>query len=109
MDLHDIGSLSGGFPKRFEHPIRLEGLHDEIARTRLNGLHDHVLLAHRGAHHHVGARIDGADLLEGGDAVHLGHRDVHRHDVRAELLELFHGLGAVRRLAHDLVAVLGVF
>ena len=46
------------------------------------------------------------DLLQGGESVLLGHRDVQRGELGPELLEARHGLAAVAGLTDDLVATL---
>src|SRR3954454_15525094 len=102
------GVLALGLAQRLldrrEDTIGLEGLHDEVLGAELDRLQDLGLLAQGGAHDHLGAGIDGDDLLEGGEAVLLGHGDVQRHDVGAQLLEPLHRLRTVGCLANDLVA-----
>ena len=48
-------------------------------------LHDPGLIAERRQHEHPHARVVGDDALGCLDAVHLGHRQIHQHDVRLQL------------------------
>src|SRR6266849_1322857 len=89
---------------RFEDPGRLEGLHHEILGPGLDRLDDQCLLAHRAAHENLRVGILLADLAHGLDPTHVGHDDVHRHEVGLELAVLLHGLQPRFRLADDLEA-----
>jgi hypothetical protein len=86
----------------FEHPARLEWLDDEILGARLDGLDDQRLLPHGAAHQHARRRVELADLPHRIDAAHVRHHDVHRDEVRPQLLVLLHGLHARLRLTDDL-------
>ena len=48
-----------------EHPARLEGLHDEVLRARLDRLDDQRLLSHRAAHQDLRPRVELRDLADG--------------------------------------------
>jgi hypothetical protein len=85
---------------------RLEGLGDERLRAGLNRLDNQRLLAHRGAHDDLGVGIVRDDLLDRGDAVHLGHDHVHRHEVGLKLFVLLYRLDAILSLSNDFKAVL---
>src|SRR5690554_496671 len=80
-------------------PGGLERLHEKIFRSGLQRLDHHGLLAHRGAHDDLRVGIDLHDLLDGVDAVHDRHRNVHGDDVGLQLLVELHGLLAVGRFA----------
>src|SRR6476661_144753 len=67
-----------------EHATRLERLDDEILRARLNRLDDERLLPHRAAHENLRSRILFANLAHGVDTAHVGHDDVHRHQIGLE-------------------------
>jgi hypothetical protein len=54
------------------------------------------------------ARPGGDDPARRLDPVHVGHADVHQHDVGALALGQRDGLGAVAGLADDLHVLLGV-
>src|SRR4051795_2297502 len=99
--------LRQGFRDRFLDALGLEGLHDEVAGAELDRLEHLGLLAQRGAHDHAGARVELDDLLEGGEAVLLGHRDVEGRELGLELLEAGDRLIAVAGLPDHLVAALG--
>src|SRR5680860_294443 len=87
--------LTQSFVHRAEHAIGLEGLHDEVLGPDLDRLEHLGLLSEGGAHDHAGTRIEGHDLLQRGQAVLLGHGDVQRGDLGAQLLVLRDGLVAV--------------
>src|SRR6185437_7586666 len=78
----------------FEHAAGLEGLDDER------------LLAHRAAHEDPRMRIHLADLAHRVDAAHVGHDDVHRHEIGTKLLVLLHGLRSRLRFTDDLESCL---
>src|ERR1700730_19156022 len=81
--------------ERVEHAVRLEWLQYEILRASLERLHDDRLLAH-GCHHcHACVGVHLADFFEGGEAVHLGHGDVHEDGIRMMLGVLLARLEAV--------------
>ena len=60
-----IGPLPSGIPQdgidRFHQAVLLEGLDDKILDAGLYRLDYHGLLAHGGAHHHIGLVVLGAD------------------------------------------------
>src|SRR3954451_5292936 len=89
---------------RGQDAVGLERLDHEVLGAELDRLQDLGLLAQGRAHDHLRAGVDGDDLPQGGEAVLLGHGDVERHDIGAQLLEALHRLGAVGRFANDLVA-----
>src|SRR5207253_7403510 len=66
---------------RLENPRRLEWLHDEVLRARLDRLDDECLLAHGRAHENPRRRIELADFAHRVDAAHIRHNDVHRYEV----------------------------
>src|SRR3954451_6575881 len=71
---------------RFVDAVGLERLDDEVAGAELDRLEDLGLLPEGGAHDHPGGGVDRDDLLEGGEAVLLGHRDVERGHLGTQLL-----------------------
>src|SRR5437773_889142 len=85
-----------------QHATRLEGFDDEILRACLNRFHHQRLLAHRAAHQDLRLRIDLADLADRIDAAHVGHDDVHRHEIRPKLAKLLDRFEPGLRLARDL-------
>src|SRR5689334_23278248 len=87
---------------RLEHARWLERLHHEVLGARLNRLDYQRLLAHRAAHEDLGVGIALADFPDGLDSAHVGHDDVHGHEIGLELAELLHRLEARLRLTHDL-------
>ncbi len=87
---------------RFENATGLERLDDEVLRAGLDRFDDERLLPHRAAHEDSRARVELADLAHGVDAAHVGHHDVHRHQIGAELAVLLYGLKSRLRLADDL-------
>src|SRR4051794_33487828 len=72
---------------RLEHALGLERLDDEVAGAELDRFEHLGLLAQGGAHDHACCGVDLDDLLEGGEAVLLGHRDVEGRELGFELLE----------------------
>jgi len=86
---------------RFEHATRLERLDHEVARSCLQRFLDESLLSHRAAHENSRPGIQLRDLLHGLDATHLGHDDVHRHEIRLELLVLLDRLLSVLGFPDD--------
>src|SRR5205814_383737 len=91
----------------FEDARRLERLHDEVLRSRLDRLDHQRLLPHRAAHQdlRVGILLD--DLAHGIDAAHVRHDDVHGHEIGLELSVFLDRLGPRLRFAHDLETGLG--
>src|SRR5690349_14854722 len=87
-----------------EDAVRLERLDDEVLRAALDRLEHLRLLAEGRAHDDLGGGIEREDVLEGGEAVLLGHGDVERREVGTQLLELRERLDAVAGFADDLVA-----
>ena len=85
----------------------LTALYDEILGTCLDGLDNHGLLSHGRTHNYLGSAICLSDLLEGLDAVHLRHSDVHQHQVGTQLLVLLHGHRPVLCFTCNGVAVFG--
>src|SRR3954454_12313330 len=112
------GQVSGGAVKQavarlaerladgLEDAVGLERLDHEVLGAELDRLEHLGLLAEGGAHDHAGGRVQLDDLLEGGEAVLLGHRDVERHHLRLELLEASDRLRAVADLSDHFVAAL---
>src|SRR4051812_49971784 len=92
---------------RGEDAVGLERLDHEVLRAELDRLEDLGLLAQRGAHDHPCGGLELHDVLERGQAVLLGHRDVQRHDLGPELLEAGDRLHAVAGLADHLMTALG--
>src|SRR4051812_34940374 len=102
----ETGALTERLADGLVDAVGLEGLDDEVAGAELDRLEDLGLLAEGGAHDHAGGGVDRNDLLEGGEAVLLGHRDVERRHLGAQLLEAGDGFDAVAGLPDDLVAAL---
>jgi hypothetical protein len=75
-----------------------------VARAFLQSGHDVLLVSHRGDHDDAGFGVLADDALGGLDAFHLGHGDVHEHDVGTGALILGDGGAAVASLARDLSA-----
>src|SRR5215210_803795 len=92
---------------RLQHARGLERLDHEVPRAGLDGLDHQRLLAHGAAHQDLGAGVFPDDLAHGVDPAHVGHHDVHRHQVGLELAVLLHRLHARLGLGHDLEAGLG--
>src|SRR6266699_3668712 len=90
-----------------EDARRLERLHYEILRPRLNRLDHERLLAHRAAHEDlaVGARLD--DLAHRIDAALVRHHAVHGDEIGLELAVFLDRLGPRLRFSHDLESRLG--
>src|SRR5215218_2149466 len=86
----------------FEDSAGLERFYDEILCTSLNGLDDQRLLPHRAAHQDLGVHVELRDLADRVDATHVRHHDVHRDQIRTQLLVLLHRLYTRLRLADDL-------
>src|SRR5437899_8122850 len=76
----------------------------EMTRAPLERGHDVLLVAHRG--HHDDARLGmlAHNLLGGLNPLHLGHGNVHEHDVGTGTLVLGYGCHAVARFASQLSA-----
>src|SRR5437773_4497308 len=86
----------------------LRVLEQIAARARLQALaHAHVVGVH-GQDEHLGALVALHDLARCLDAVQLGQRDVHHHDVRVHTLRHLDGAAPVARLTHDLDLVVGL-
>ena len=87
--------------------LTVEGLDDKILDAGLYRLDYHGLLAHGGAHHHIGLVVLGADRLQRLQSVHVRHGDVHQDQIRLEFKILFHSILAVHRLVQVGKAILG--
>src|SRR2546425_11799929 len=87
-----------------EHARRLERLHHEILRARLDRLDHEGLLTHRAAHQDLRVGVVLHDLPHGVDAAHVRHHDVHRDQVGLELLVPLDRLRAGLGFSHDLEA-----
>ena len=85
---------------------RVERLYEKVLGARADRLLHEGLLAEGAAHDDPRLRVALEDLADGVDAVHLGHDDVHRHEIRTELHVALDGLRAGVGLAGDLHAVL---
>src|SRR5271169_5559502 len=86
----------------FVQDLRLYRLLHEVTRSTLKGCHDVLLVSDRG--HHDDARFGMLlhNLLGSFDSLHLGHGDVHQHDVRCEALVFGYGGHAISGFACDL-------
>src|SRR5688500_19764630 len=98
-----VAPLSENSLNGLEHAARLKRLDDEVLGSRLDGFDDERLLAHRAAHENARGRIELRDLANRVDAAHVGHHDVHGHEVGPQLTVLLHGLHAGLGFADDLV------
>src|SRR2546426_2876317 len=87
-----------------EHARRLEWLHHEILRARLDRLDHEGLLTHRAAHQDLRVGVVLHDLPHRVDAAHVRHHDVHRDQVGLELLVPLDRLRAGLGFSHDLEA-----
>src|ERR1019366_8891095 len=87
----------------FEHPCWLKRLDDEVLGTGLDRLDHQRLLAHRAAHQDLCVGIPGDDGLDGIDAAHVGHHDVHGDQVGLDGLVPLHRLQAALGLARDFI------
>ena len=76
-------------------------LQQVAGRSRAHRGEDLRVLDDAGQDEHLGARAGILEKLRRLDPAHLGHGQVHQHDVRAEALSLVDGLAAVRRLPRD--------
>src|SRR5919197_6171260 len=81
-----------------EDAVGLERLDDEVLRTELDRLEHLGLLAKGRAHDHLRGRVHRHDVLEGGQAVLLGHGDVEGRQVRLQRLVLLDGFSAIAGL-----------
>src|SRR5574342_1293431 len=68
----------------FQHARGLEGFDHEVLGPRLDGLDHQGLLPHGAAHEDFRGGIELHDLAHRIDAAHVGHDDVHRHQLRLE-------------------------
>src|SRR6266513_1496694 len=75
-----------------EDARRLEWLHDEILRARLDRLDHEGLLTHGAAHEDLGVGIVLHDLAHRVDPAHVRHHDVHGDEIGLELAVLLAGL-----------------
>jgi len=92
---------------RLKHATRLERLDDKILCTGLDGLDHQGLLTHGTAHKDSRLRVQSTDLSDGIDSSHVGHYDVHGHEVRPKLSVLLDRLDPRFGLADDLEPGLG--
>jgi hypothetical protein len=88
LDLGD--ELLGDAGQRLLHAADVRRLRHVVRRTGRQGVQrrGRAALGERGEHDDRQARPRAAQLAHGLDAVHDGHLDVHRHQVRRELLDL---------------------
>src|ERR1700723_3776832 len=80
------------------------GLLDEVARALLQGGKDVVLIADGRKHYNTGVSMFLDNTLDGFDALHLGHGDVHENDVGFRASVFGDGCAAVTRFADHLAA-----
>jgi hypothetical protein len=95
------GVARGDRPHGVQQVLGPDALADEPGRARAQGMGDVLVGLVRGEDQDAAATQlgVGADLRRRGEPVHLGHADVHDHDVRAQLAGEPHRLPAVRGLA----------
>src|ERR1700678_2497302 len=88
----------------FVQDLRLDRLLHEMTRAPLERGHDVLLISHGGHHDNAcfGVLLD--NLLGSFNALHLGHGDVHEHDVGLEALIFGYGGHAVSGFACYLTA-----
>src|SRR5690606_27686886 len=91
----------------FQYPAGLEGLHYEVPGSGLDGFNYQCLLSHGAAHEDARGRITLRDLAYRIYPAHVGHNDVHRHQVRLEAIVLLDCLHSGFRLSNYVEAVLG--
>jgi hypothetical protein len=77
---------------------------DEVARTFLQSGKNIVLIANGRNHDDAGVGMFLDDALDGFDAFHLWHGDVHEHDIRLGASVFGDGGAAIARLADYLAA-----
>lgn len=88
----------------FVEHIGLHGLLHKMASAFLEGRKDVVLIADGRDHDNARLGMLAHDALDGLDALHLRHSDVHKHDVGLGARVFRDGRAAVARLAGDLAA-----
>jgi len=88
-------------PDRCKQVVGGSALRDVSRRAGRQHLEEILVVLVHGQrqHHHVrAALLDAPGRL---DSVHVGHRDVHQHDIGRQLLSKLQGLGARLGLTHD--------
>src|SRR5580704_2988369 len=84
--------------------VRFYGLLDEVARALLQGGENIVLIADGRNHHNARVRMFLDNTLDGFDAFHLWHGDVHENDVGFRASVFGDGGATVARFADHLAA-----
>jgi len=87
--------------KDFVENFGLNGLLDKMLGTLLQSGKNVFLVADGGDHDDARVGVLPHDALNGFDAFHLGHGDVHEDDVGLDAIELGDGGDAVSSLAGD--------
>ena len=80
---------------RLEDAIGLKGLDNKILCAGGNRVNDHRFLTHCRAHHNIRRRVCGADCLQRFQAIHIGHGNIHNHQVRLDFIVLVNRIRAV--------------
>ena len=84
---------------QLEH-IKIQRLDQIVICSGLQRLHCAFHSGIGGHEHHRHGGVVTFDALEGGDAVHVRHADIHKHRVKRSLTNFFHGLDAVGGALH---------
>src|SRR5579863_8125702 len=88
----------------FVERVGLYGLLDKVARALLQGGEDIVLIADGRNHHNACVRMFLDNTLDGFDALHLRHGDIHQNDVGFGASIFGDGGATVTRFADHLTA-----
>ena len=86
--------LQRTFQSQLEH-IEVQGFDQIVVSAGFQRLHGAFHGGIGGHDHHRHGGIIGFDALEGGDAVHVGHPDVHKNRIIGAFAHSLHGFHAV--------------
>src|SRR6516165_6559299 len=87
----DIWIVTENVAKDFVKDFWLHGFLDKVLRAFLEGGENVFLVADRRDHDDAGVSMLAHDALDGFDAFHLRHGDVHKNDVRLDAVEFCDG------------------
>ncbi len=90
--------------KDFVQDFGLNGFLDKMLGALLQRGQNVFLITDGGDHDDAGVGMLPDDALDGFNALHLGHGDVHENDVGLDAVELGNGREAVARFAGDFTA-----
>src|SRR6266849_8164714 len=99
-----IWIVTENIPKNFVEHFGLNGLLDKMLGALLQRGKNVFLVADGGDHDDTGVGVLTDDALDGFDAFHLGHGDVHEDDIGLDAVEFSDGSEAITGFTGNLAA-----